>query len=90
MKTPPLKQVEEMMPDGYFACAAELLKVKSPRATDQPTLAQRTRFTEGAYNDWSDCNEARSCYLYLPLWPHVPGQLQEKRTGTKFFSVFSF
>ena len=43
MKTPPVKQVEQMTPDAYFAYAAELLKVNSPHLTDQPTLARIKR-----------------------------------------------
>src|SRR5215471_1258700 len=43
MKTPPVKQVEEMTPDAYFAYAAELLKVNGPHLTDQPTLARIKR-----------------------------------------------
>jgi hypothetical protein len=43
MKTPPVKQVEQMTPDAYFAYAAELLKVNGPHLTDQPTLARMTR-----------------------------------------------
>jgi len=34
MKTPPVKQVEQMTPDAYFAYAAELLKVNGPHLTD--------------------------------------------------------
>jgi hypothetical protein len=40
MKTPPVKQVEQMTSDAYFAYAAELLKVNGPHLTDQPTLAR--------------------------------------------------
>ena len=43
MKTPPVKQVEDMTPDAYFAYAAELLKVNSPHLIDQPTLARIKR-----------------------------------------------
>jgi hypothetical protein len=43
MKTPPVKQVEQMTPDAYFAYAAELLKVNGPHLTDQPTLARIKR-----------------------------------------------
>jgi len=43
MKTPPVKQVEQMTPDAYFAYAAELLKVNGPHFTDQPTLARINR-----------------------------------------------
>jgi hypothetical protein len=43
MKTPPVKQVEQMTPDAYFAYAAELLKVNGPHFTDQPTLARMKR-----------------------------------------------
>src|SRR5215469_3566857 len=43
MKTPPVKQVEQMTPDAYFAYAAELLKVNGPHLTDQPTLARIRR-----------------------------------------------
>jgi hypothetical protein len=40
MKTPPVKQVEQMTPDSYFAYAVELLKVNGPHLTDQPALAR--------------------------------------------------
>ena len=43
MKTPPVKQVENMAPDAYFAYAVELLKVNGPHLTDQPTLARIKR-----------------------------------------------
>src|SRR5215469_2011052 len=43
MKTPPVKQVEDMTPDAYFAYSAELLKVNGPHLTDQPTLARIKR-----------------------------------------------
>ena len=43
MKTPPVKQVEQMTPDAYFAYAAELLKVNGPHLTDQPTLVRIKR-----------------------------------------------
>ena len=40
MKTPPVKQVEQITPDAYFAYAVELLKVNGPHLTAQPTLAR--------------------------------------------------
>jgi hypothetical protein len=43
MKTPPVKQVEQMTPDFYFVYAAELLKVNGQHLTDQPTLARIKR-----------------------------------------------
>jgi hypothetical protein len=43
MKTPPVKQVEQMTPDAYFAYAAELLKVNGAHIIDQPTLARIKR-----------------------------------------------
>jgi hypothetical protein len=43
MKTPPKIQVDSMTADRYFAYAAELLKVNTPHATDQPIIAQLQR-----------------------------------------------
>jgi hypothetical protein len=43
MKTPPVKQVEQMTPEAYFTYAAELLKVNGPHFTDQPPLARMKR-----------------------------------------------
>jgi hypothetical protein len=43
MRTPPVRQVEKMLPDNYFAYAAELLKVNGPHLTDQPQLARMKR-----------------------------------------------
>jgi hypothetical protein len=43
MKTPPVKQVEKLTSDAYFANAAELLQVNGPHLTDQPTLARIKR-----------------------------------------------
>jgi len=43
MKTPPMTQVETMIPDKYFAYAAEVLKVNSPHITDQPIGARMRR-----------------------------------------------
>jgi hypothetical protein len=43
MRTPPVEQVKTMMPDVYFAYAAELLKVNDPHLVDQPQLARMKR-----------------------------------------------
>jgi len=43
METPPVQQVKKMIPNAYFAYAAELLKVNRPQATDQPQLARMKR-----------------------------------------------
>jgi hypothetical protein len=43
MQTPPVEQVERMMPEAYFAYAAELLKVNGPHLVDQPQLARMKR-----------------------------------------------
>jgi hypothetical protein len=43
MKTPPLKQVNEMQGDDYFKYAAEILKVNRPHITDQPIVARMKR-----------------------------------------------
>jgi hypothetical protein len=43
MQTPPVEQVKKMTPDGYFAYAAELLKVNGPHLIDQPQLARMKR-----------------------------------------------
>ena len=43
IETPPVQQVKKMIPNAYFAYAAELLKVNRPQATDQPQLARMKR-----------------------------------------------
>ena len=43
MKTPPKVQVDTMPAAGFFAYAAELLKLHPPHVTDQPILAQMRR-----------------------------------------------
>jgi hypothetical protein len=43
MQTPPVEQVKKMTLDGYFAYAAELLKVNPPHLVDQPQLARMKR-----------------------------------------------
>jgi hypothetical protein len=43
MRTPPVKQVEKMSPEAYFAYAVELLKVNGPHLIDQPQLARMKR-----------------------------------------------
>ena len=43
MKTPPMTQVNSMAAGGYFAYAAELLKVNPPHITDQPIVARMRR-----------------------------------------------
>jgi hypothetical protein len=43
MKTPPKVQVDSMPAGGYFAYAAELLKLQPPHLTDQPILAKMKR-----------------------------------------------
>jgi hypothetical protein len=43
MKTPPVRQVQQMTPDTYFAYAAELLKTNGPHIVDQPILARMKR-----------------------------------------------
>jgi hypothetical protein len=43
MKTPPKMQVDTMPAAGYFAYAAELLKLHPPHVTDQPIIAQLKR-----------------------------------------------
>ena len=43
MKTPPMKQVDSMTAEKFFACAAELLKVNPPHSTDQPIIARMRR-----------------------------------------------
>jgi hypothetical protein len=43
MQTPPVEQVKKMTPDGYFAYAAELLKVNGAHLVDQPQLARMKR-----------------------------------------------
>ncbi len=43
MKTPPMVQVDTMPAAAYFTCAAELLKLHPPHATDQPIIAQMKR-----------------------------------------------
>jgi hypothetical protein len=38
-----------------------------------------------------DCSDGigdRSSYPCSPLWPHSPGRVRGKRTGTKIFSLF--
>jgi hypothetical protein len=40
MKTPPKVQVDTMTAAGFFAYAAELLKVNPPHITDEPIIAQ--------------------------------------------------
>ena len=43
MTTPPIKQVDGMTADKYFAYAAELLKVNPPHVTAQPIIARMRR-----------------------------------------------
>jgi hypothetical protein len=43
MKTPPKVQVDTMAAGGFFAYAAEILKLQPPHITDQPILAQMRR-----------------------------------------------
>ena len=43
MKTPPKLQVDAMPAGGYFAYAAELLKLNPPHLTDEPILARMRR-----------------------------------------------
>ena len=43
MNTPPMTQVNTMAAGGYFAYAAELLKVNPPHITDQPIVARMRR-----------------------------------------------
>jgi hypothetical protein len=43
MKTPPLRQVNEMSGADFFAYAAELMKVHPPHVTDNATLARMRR-----------------------------------------------
>jgi hypothetical protein len=43
MKTPPKIQVDTMKGGGYFAYAADLLKLQPPHLTDEPIIAQMKR-----------------------------------------------
>jgi hypothetical protein len=67
MKTPPVKQVEQMTPDAYFAYAAELLKVNGPHLTDQPTLARIKRLGIEAGQSFDPAYTVRTTGSVLPL-----------------------
>ena len=43
MTTPPVEQVNRMAAAGYFACAAELMKIHPPHVTDWSMLARMRR-----------------------------------------------